>query len=434
MNRAVQPAIPQAAASTKQPAERGREPYYPGAFGALRIRDYRLFFLGALTGNIGVWMQAVAQGWLVVSLTSSELYVGLVGFFAMIPSLLLSLVGGILADRLDRRKLLMTTQVISAVLVAVLAALVHTGRVQLWHIMAISFGTGTMIALNSSSWQAIVPDIVGRKNLLNAIALNSAQFNLTRTVGPTVAGLLIGYVGIAGAYYFNACAYLAFTAALWFIHPRYTSRRTTVSDEGLLHSLKLAMQYVWSRSAIRMVMIMAAVQTVFLFPYSTLLPVFAKDVLGLDASGYGLLLAAAGVGAFTGAMMLAFRGESRNKFGLMLVSQFLLCAGVAVFGLSTWLPLSLLALALTGWSFVTFLATGNTLLQVSVPDELRGRVMSIWMLVGLGLMPIASLQAGAVAALTSPAVALASGAFITFVFTCVVALRQRHLYLDPETS
>lgn len=430
------------AQKTQQPAgERSIEGHVDsGTFASLHNPDYRLFFGGAMLSNIGTWMQIVAQGWLVVTLTSSEFMVGLVSFCGMLPSLLFSLFGGVLADRRDKRNILIVSQVLSSVLAAMLAVLIHADVVQIWHIMAISMASGTVMALSAPSWQAILPEIVGRRNLLNAIALNSAQFNLTRVIGPSVAGILIKFIGIAGAFYLNAVSYLFFLAAMIVIHPKHSAQYKQTNPEGLFRSLGSALRYVRGHRVIRPVLILAVVQTIFIFPYGTLLPVFAKQVLGLGAGGYSLLLTAAGIGAFLGAIMLAHRGESISKGRQMAFSQVVFALAVAAFAFSSSLIISMIALFFVGWAMVTFLATGNTLVQAVVPDELRGRVMSIWMLAGFGLMPIGSLQAGAVASWTSPTFALAAGSVITLACTVLVVARQRHLLeregqeLSPVTA
>jgi len=399
-----------------------------GTFAALHNPDYRIFFGGSMVSNIGMWMQIVAQGWLVVTLTSSEFLVGLVSFCAMAPSLMFSLFGGVLADRVDKRRVLITAQLVSATLTTILATLIYTDRVELWHIMVISFGTGTVMAFSAPSWQAIVPEIVGRPLLLNAIALNSAQFNLTRVVGPSVGGILIRYIGVAGAYYLNALSYSGLLIAMIVIRPKHAPVRRSSSPEGVFRSLGSAFRYSWNDRFIRVVLALAAVQTVFIFPYTTLLPIFAKYNLGLGASGYSFLLTAAGIGAFAGAMTLAFRGETFDRARILLYSQIVFALGVAGFALSSALPLSLVALFFIGWALVMFLATGNTLVQSTVPDELRGRVMSIWMIAGFGLMPLGSLQAGTIASLTSPTVALVGGAVVTLSATAVLVMKNWDLF------
>ncbi len=397
---------------------------------ALYNPDYRLFFAGAMFTNIGMWMQQVAQGWLVVTLTDSEFLVGLVAFCAMIPTLFLSLFGGVLADRFPKRRVIMPLQAVSFVLTALLATLIYTGRIQLWHLMLISAGNGTVLALNAPSFQAIVPEIVGKKNLLNAIALNSAQFNLTRIIGPSLGGAVIKFFGVAAAYYLNAFSYLVFLLAMAMVRPRYVSERKQTAPEGVFKSLGTALRYVRAHPVIRPVLLLAMVQTIWLFPYGTLLPIFAKDVLGKGAGAFSLMLVSAGVGALVGSLMLARRRGGADGVRWMLRAQIGFAAAATVFALSRWMPLSLLALAFVGWSLVTFMATGNTVVQALVPDDLRGRVMSVWMLVGLGFIPLGSLQAGAVAALVSPTFALVYGSVATVLCTSLVLLRNRALLQD----
>ncbi|MDQ3856148.1 MAG: MFS transporter [Chloroflexota bacterium] len=399
-----------------------------GTFAALHNADYRLFFSGSMVSNIGMWMQVVAQGWLVVTLTSSSFLVGLVSFCAMIPNLLFSLFGGLVADRADKRQVLILGQIASTVLTGALAVLIQLHMVQLWHIMAISFAVGTVAALTGPSWQAIVPELVGRKTLLNAIALNSAQFNLTRVVGPSVGGILLRYIGIAGAYYANALSFLGLLLAMVLIRPKHSQAQKKRHSEGVTRDLLQSFSYVRHHRLVRTVMLLAAVQTLFIFPYSTLLPVFAKQVLGLGAGGYSVLLISAGVGAFIGAMLLAFLGEMIHRSRYMLIAQVVFALGVAVFACSRSLPLSVAALFFVGWALVSFMATGNTLVQSLVPDELRGRVMALWMLAGFGLAPIGSLQVGAVASLTSPTLALVAGSVVTLAFTVGLTLRNQEVF------
>lgn len=403
-----------------------------GMFSALRNPDYRIFLGGALITNIGMWMQQVAQGWLVVSLTDSEFLVGLVAFCAMIPSLFLSLFGGVLADRFPKRRILIVAQVVSVLLVATLATLIQTELVQLWHLMLISFLAGVVVALSSPAFQSIVPEIVGKRNLLNAIAINSAQFNMTRIIGPTVGGLILTTLGVAAAYYFNALSYLAFLAAILLIRPKHAAPNRQVAPEGVFRSLGTALRYVRAHPVIRPVMLLAATQTIFLFPYGTLLPIFVKQELGLSADAFSLLLVSAGVGALAASLMLARRRGGASNLVWMLRAQVGFAVSVSLFAFSTWLPLSMAALVFVGWSLVTYMATGNTVVQSLVPDELRGRVMSVWMLVILGMIPIGSLQAGAVAALLSPTFALVYGAVVTLIVTGVVVRTNPQLLRPME--
>lgn len=401
---------------------------------ALHNPNYRLFFAGAMVTNVGMWMQQVAQGWLVVTLTDSEFLVGLVAFFAMIPTLFLSLFGGVLADRFPKKHVIMPLQAVSFVLTGLLATLIYTGKIQLWHLMAISAGNGTVLALNAPAFQSIVPEIVGKKNLLNAIALNSAQFNMTRIIGPSLGGAVIKFFGVAAAYYFNAFSYLVFLIVMLFVRPQYASEKKERSVEGVFRSLGMALSYVRSHPVIRPVLLLAMIQTIWLFPYGTLLPIFAKDVLRQGAGAFSLMLVSAGIGALSASLMLARRRDGANAVRWMLKAQVGFAVAATVFAFSRWMPLSLVALVFIGWSLVTFMATGNTVVQSLVPDDLRGRVMSVWMLVGLGFIPIGSLQAGAVAALVSPTFALVYGALVTLLCTGFVLLRNPALLKDDLRS
>lgn len=402
-------------------------------FAAFHERDYVLFYCGAMSSNIGMWMRAVAQGWLVVTLTNSELYLGLVSFCAMIPSLLFSPLGGVLSDRYDNRKILMVSQALSALFVGLLGTLVVMDIVQIWEIMLIAFLNGTFAALSSPAFQVIVPELVGRKNLMNAIALNSARFNLTRAIGPTIGGFLIKFIQIGGAYYCNAATYLVFLVTMLFVHPKHKGEQIRVKQPGVLSSLSTALVYVWGHNAIRPVMLIAGIQTLLIAPYTTLLPAYAKNILHIGSGGYGLLLAAVGLGAFASAMILAYLGEIRYRGRLMVIAQVVFAVGVAVFSQSRWLAPSVVALIFVGWALVAFLTTGNTMLQTIVPNEVRGRVMAFWMMVIMGLLPIGSLVAGSVAAQIGSTWTLTGGAVLTLLISGAVVLMDRD-FLDPEVT
>lgn len=404
-----------------------------GMFAALHEPDYRLFYFGAMTSNIGLWMRVIAQGWLVITITNSEFYLGLTSFCGLIPTLLFSLFGGALADRFDKRHILILAQIGSSFFVGLLATLIVMGHVQIWQILVIVFINGTFTSLSQPSYQAIVPELVGRKNLMNAIALNSARFNLTRAIGPTIGGFLIKFLDIAGAYYCNALTYLVFLVAMWFVRPKYAARRATKQSENLFSSVRSVGGYIIRHKVIRPIIIITAAQTLFMAPYTTLLPAFAKNILHMGAGGYGLLLAAVGVGAFVSAMWLAFKGEIEHKGRLMMSAQVVFSAGVIAFANSRSLVISLIALVFVGWALVSFLTTGNTLVQSIVPDDRRGRVMSFWMIAIFGLMPIGSLMAGSVAAATTPTFDLTMGSIATLIVTGLVLTRDR-AFLQPENT
>lgn len=404
-----------------------------GMFAALYERDFLLFYLGAMSSNIGMWMRTVAQGWLVVTLTNSAFQLGLVNFFSFIPTLLFSPLGGVLADRYNNRKILMASQIGSTVATAVLATLIVTGKVLIWEVMLIAFLNGFFQSLSMPSFQVIVPELVGRKNLLNAIALNSARFNLTRAIGPTIGGVVIKFINIAGAYYCNALTYFIFFVTLLFVRPKYAARKMSSKREGALASLISASGYIWRHDTIRPVMLIAGVQTFFIAPYTALMPAFAKNILHMGASGYGLLLAAVGLGAFVSALVLAYQGNVWQRGKMMAAAQVVFAAGIVVFAVSTSVIISVAALLFVGWALVAFLTTGNTMLQTIVPTELRGRVMSFWMLITFGLVPLGSLLAGAIAEAAGPVWTLVAGAAITLLVSGVIVLRD-HDFLDPRNT
>lgn len=383
----------------------------PGALAAFGHRDYRVFWVGALVSNVGSWMQTVAQGWLVLELTDSAFMLGLVGFAGTLPMLVLLLVGGVFADRFDRRRLLILTLSGMMVFATGLAWLTWTDIVRVWHILVLSLGTGSAIALAAPAYQAYVHDLVGRRDLQNAIALNSAQFNLSRIVGPSLAGLLVGGIGLAGCFGLNAASYLASLGALLMIRARGGGRgggRASTWD-----SILQGLTYVRERRRIPALLGLTALVSVLAMPYSTLLPIIARDVLGLDASGLGYLFAIGGAGAVVGAMSLAFRRIFRRR-GIYLLGCGL-GTGVATLGLGLARTTATAAIALVVLSFAatSVVALTNTLLQELVDDRMRGRVLSMFGLAFMGTFPIGNLLAGSVAGLTSASFALAaSGAVL----------------------
>lgn len=383
----------------------------PGALAAFGHRDYRVFWVGALVSNVGSWMQTVAQGWLVLELTDSAFMLGLVGFAGTLPMLVLLLVGGVFADRFDRRRLLIVTLSGMMVFATVLAWLTWADVVRVWHILVLSLGAGSAIALAAPAYQAYVHDLVGRRDLQNAIALNSAQFNLSRIVGPSLAGLLVGGIGLAGCFGLNAASYLASLGALLMIRARGGGRGS--GRASTWDSIQQGLAYVRERRRIPALLGLTALVSVLAMPYSTLLPIIARDVLGLDASGLGYLFAVGGVGAVVGAMSLAFRGIFRRR-GIYLLGCGI-GAGAATLGLGLARTTMTAAIALVALSFAatSVVALTNTLLQELVDDRMRGRVLSMFGLAFMGTFPIGNLLAGSVAGLTSASFTLAaSGAVL----------------------
>ncbi|MBI1876756.1 MAG: MFS transporter [Chloroflexi bacterium] len=394
-------------------------------FAALKHRNYRLWFIGQLVSLVGTWMQTTAQGYLVFQLTHSPAYLGYVGFATGVPSWLFMLYGGVVADRLSRRKLLLITQTSMMILAFILAALTFLGLVQPWQIVLLALGLGVANAFDAPARQAFVVEMVEREDLTNAIALNSSMFNLATVVGPAVAGLAYAILGPAWCFTINGVTFIAVITALLLMRlkPILAQRRTTAA----LDDLKEGVRYVASHIIIRTLVSTAAVISLFGLAFMTLMPAWATTVLGGDATTNGWLLGARGVGALSGALMIAALGRFKAKGRLLTMGSFVFPVLLLFFAQVRWLPLSLLALAGTGWGFMVLFNMANTLIQTLVPDELRGRVVSLYTLGFFGLMPLGALLAGWAAELIGEPNTIALSALISLGFAGWLWLRVPQL-------
>jgi len=405
---------------------------WPKALSALRHANFRYFWFGQIISLIGTWMQNTAQGWLVFELAQREygaasaaFYVGMVGALGTAPMFLLTLFAGVISDRYNRRHILIVTQTVLAVLAAGLAVLVGTGHVHLWHVAIFAMLSGLTMAFDMPTRQAFVKDMTTPKDLLNAIALNSSNFNLARIIGPGIAGWLMSVpsIGVRGVLYLNAASYLAVIAGLLLI--RYTPTGLLAKAGTIWQHLGEGFRYVINHPVIRLTMVLMAVYSVFGFSYGVLMPIFANHVLGQQERGYGLLMAATGVGAFVGAIFLASTAHLARKGRVLLVGGLIFSLALIAFSQSKSFYLSLLVLLpLVGGGFVVSSASINSLIQQIVPDHLRGRVVSIWAFIFAGFAPIGALYAGAVArAITAPFTVLIGGAvcLLTLVYISIRA-------------
>jgi MFS family permease len=387
---------------------------------ALASPVFRRFLTGAMIASVGSWMQATAQGWLVLDLTDSSAALGLVSAVQTLPVLLLSIVAGVLADRMDRRRLLVATQLFAAAIALMLAVLTTTGAVVFWQIVVLAFLAGTATALQTPAYQAIVSTLVDRTAIGSAVALNSAQFNLSRILGPALAGVVIAAGGLVVAFWANAAALVVVAVILAGLRVAAPPELARV-QASMWSNLVDGLRYVRSRRVITVLVLLAAVPALFLLNYLVLLPVFARDVLLIGAPGLGLLSAGIGIGALAGAIGLATLRPAGASGRLLLAGLAVAAVAEIVFAGSRVVPLSVVALAVLGACQVLYYATTNTLLQVLVPGRLRGRVMSLYILTSWGLIPIGSIAAGAVAERSSPTIALVAGAVVTLVAVSVVA-------------
>jgi MFS family permease len=405
-----------------------------GMFRALSNRDFRLFWTGAFLSNIGTWMQAVAQGWLVLQLTNSPFWLGLDAFMATAPAFVFTLLGGVFADLIDRRRLLIYTQVVAGCAALGLATLVATHVVNRWMVLGFSFVTGCCMTLASPSYLAMTYDLVGREDLANAIAMNSTQFQLSRVVGPTLAGLAFRVFGLAGCFYANGVSFVAVVIALWKVRPaRYSgSNAHSVRDRrALWRDLIEGLRYVRTRPRVSSLLLLSAVNSLFGAPYFSMVPIYARDIFHLGATGLALMMGTAGGGAFFGALLVAYLGDFRRKGWFVLGGAIMFGLSIMGFALSSLLTFSLIFLFTLGFALVVSVAITNTLLQKLVTDEMRGRVMSMFILSFMGTMPIGNILAGSASSRFGPPVTLAVGGFVVATVatgTAIFKKRLRELY------
>jgi predicted MFS family arabinose efflux permease len=364
-------------------------------FAALKYRNYRLWFTGQLISLFGTWMQITAQGFLIFELTGSPAYLGYVGFAGGVPAWIFTLYGGVIADRVPRRLLLMATQGLMMALAVFLAADTWLGLVQPWHILVLAFLFGIVNAFDAPARQAFVLELVDREDMTNAIALNSSVFNLATTLGPASAGLVYAWVGPFWCFALNAISFVAVIVALAFMKlPVLLPPRR---EKSLAEELKVGLRFVVRHPVVRVLIAGLAVTSVFAFSMMTLMPAWAVDVLGGDAKTNGLLLSARGLGSLAGALMVASIGRFVAKGRLFAVTTLVVPVVMAAFAMARVLPLALASLVLAGWAFMVIFNMLNSLVQLHTPDHLRGRVMSVYTLTFFGLMPVGSLMVGSMA-------------------------------------
>ncbi|MCU1333190.1 MAG: permease of the major facilitator superfamily, partial [Candidatus Angelobacter sp.] len=367
-------------------------------------RDFRLFWTGNFLSNIGTWMQNIAQGWLVLQLTNSAFWLGVVGFAASFPILLFALIGGVIADHVNKRKLLMVTQSAMMVFAFIMAALAYFKVINVHEIIFLALGTGIAMSLNTPTYQALVPQLVPREDLTNAIALNSAQFNMSRVLGPTLGGFAMALFGVAGNFFLNGLSFLAVLVALTRI--RYA--KPAAPQEGRLwEKLKQGFAYVFRHSAMSSLVLLVAIGSLLAIPYLTFVPYFARDVLASDEPGLGVLMACSGAGAFLGAVTIASLAHLRRRGLFVVRASAGFYAAIIAFTFSRNFYLSGLLLAVAGYCMIISVATVNSLLQHLAEDHMRGRVMSIYSTAFLGLPPIGCLIAGSMAHLIGAPLAIA---------------------------
>ncbi|MEO6035139.1 MAG: MFS transporter [Verrucomicrobiota bacterium] len=390
---------------------------WPRVFGALESRNYRLYFFGQIISLIGTWMTQTASLWLVYHLTSSPLMLGVVGFVGQVPIFFLSPFAGVLADRVNRHRLLVITQILSMLQSFALAALTFTNHIDIKMLVGLTLIQGLINAVDLPVRQALVVAFVeNRKHLGNAIALNSSVFNLARLVGPALSGFIIASAGVAACYFIDGLSFLAVIASL--LAMRFALLPAGRVPKHPWIEMKEGFHYAFSSRPIRALLLTLALMSLVGFSYAVLTPMFARDILGGDAKTLGYLMSATGVGALLGAGYLGSRKEIRGLGNVMALGAALMGVGTIAFASSRHLVLAVPALAVIGLGGVLMMASGNTLLQSLVEEEKRGRVMSIFTMAFTGTMPLGNLAIGAMAGKSGAPFAL----IFSGIFCVVVAI------------
>lgn len=387
-------------------------------FTSLKVKNFRLYWFGMFISLIGTWIQTTAQSWLVFQLTGSAFLLGVVGFLSSIPIFLLSLFGGVAADRLNKKTLLIFTQSAFMILAFILAILTQMELITPAQIMFIAVLNGIVMAFDAPSRQSMIVELVGKEHLFNAIALSSVAFNSSRIIGPAFAGILIAAIGMSGCFYINGISFLAVIIALFMIRINNATRNG--KGNSLLRDLKDGLGFVMGHRLILILILMVGVLSLFGISYLILMPVFADNILHAGVKGLGMLMSGSGFGALVGALILARMGDFKHKGRLLVASAIIFSVSLVLFSLTKTFLFSLVSLMLMGCFSVTTIATINTLLQTLVPDEFRGRVMSIFMLTFAGITPFGNLIAGSLTQVFGVSLTMMASGIICTVFSIAI--------------
>jgi predicted MFS family arabinose efflux permease len=360
-------------------------------FKAFTYRDFRLMWVGACTSSIGTWMQIVAQGWLIYRLSHSAFLLALDQFLGGIPIFLLSLIGGVVADRVERRRILLGSQYIQLFSAATLTVLVATGVVYVWEILCLSFVSGFAQAFGGPAYSALIPGLVDREDMPNAIALNSIQFNLAVTIGPALGGITLARLGEKWCFGLNALSFVAPIIALSLITTRFLPQKTA---DSMLSSLKQGIQFVRKQGSMEALIVLAFCMTALSMPLRTYFPVFVKDIFRRGPETYGQLMSMMGIGSICGSLAIASLGNFRHKGRVALIMLIVLGAAISSFALSKVLFFSYAVVILAGFAMMTVFATVTSLVQLITTEEMRGRVMSVYNCAFRGGMPMGNLISG----------------------------------------
>ncbi|MDD5355872.1 MAG: MFS transporter [Candidatus Omnitrophica bacterium] len=364
-------------------------------FSSFTIPDFRIYWIGMFISMCGTWMQIMAQSWLVFELSHSSFLLGLVGFVNSLPVFLFSLFSGVLVDRVNKKALLIIAQVISMCLAFLLAVVTQFNIVTVNFILLITMLNGIVLSLDAPARQSIIAELVGKKNILNGIALTSIGFHAARMLGPALAGIFIAAISVAGCFYINAVSFLAFIVALLLIKPKVVARNN--NNSPFMEDLKGGVKFILKNKPYLILIIAMGVVSLFGLSYMILLPVFAKDILGLDSKGFGLLMSCSGVGSLLGGLVLANLKDPDKRVKFLIIALYMLSFSIIALALSDSFIVSAIILASIGFAILSSSVIINSVIQTMVPDEFRGRIMSIYVLTFAGTAPFGSIMAGSLA-------------------------------------
>lgn len=418
----------QSAGSMAEPAAAELKPEVitrPRMLEALEHRDFRYLWAGNFLSNVGTWMQNIALGWLILQLTNSVFWLGVVGFASAAPLVVFTLVGGVIADHVDKRKLLIATQLVMMSAAFLLAILTYANRATVTQIISLALLTGLASALATPSQQALLPQLIPRRILSNAVGLNSAQFNMSRVLGPTIGGFAMAWLGASGNFFLNGLSFVAVIGALMRIH--YPAQ-SPIPEASWWARLTEGFRYVFGNPKTNVLVLLVCAGGLLGVPYLSFVPYFARDILQRDARGLGLLMAASGLGAFFAAVTIAYVGKPRYRGKLIFATGVLFFAAIIGFAASREFLISVVMQMIAGYCLIIMVAIINTRLQLLASDELRGRTMSIYATAYLGLPPIGSFLAGWLSRWMHAPVAIGGMAVVGLVVFAVIFALNRELW------
>jgi MFS family permease len=395
-----------------------------GTFASLKHRDFRYLWIGVVFTSAGQWIQQVTLGWLVYEMTDSAIWLGAVYGARAVPTLITAPLGGIIADRMDRRQLMLAVEPVLMAITLLMGILVATGWIELWHVFAYTVVSGAASNFNHSARQALIPNLVPKQDMLNAVALNSMAITSSRVFGPALAGFLIAWFGVAGNFFLQSAAFSGVLVMAFFMRAPPTPAHTRQSS--MLSNLREGLRYARNDRVVFALILLALIPAALQQPSQSLMPIFAKDVLGVGPEGFGMLLATMGVGAFAAPFVLASGGNAQHKGWLMMGGLIGMGLSLVLFSRSEWLPLSLMILPFVGASFVVYRSINNTILLMVVPDEMRGRVSSI-LSMDNGFSPLATLLAGVMAALMGAPIALTVLGLVVLAMALLATAKMPHI-------